>query len=421
MVRYAGVYAKGMHEPVFIELRLLGYNVIEHYQEHNVVVFTSLHLEQDSHPLPLCFLHQFQLVGSYGVKGKHFNPIVESSKNVEKSGRKRSNNFKKKHRIRDENAIAEASTILKNHVNEFCEEYFKHLYKPWKIVCERQGDHAFSGEDICRLFGSVAHDHFKEAREKGVEMANVSLKHNEVAIFIFVSHVDKTNTSEVSEGDNEVAENYEQPIDLWFFGIRNKISIHSQECINEQKDLPSTTNDSVAACMIILTIEKYCQDQSLLFLDPMCGVGTIPSIFSRISSNLGRYAFAIGSELDESSVKISTQNTGCDQNIVLANTLKLPFPSELFDLIIVDPPWGHRHGKNHVIMKNMFRWMKEWTRVLKNGGILGIVTIRTKQLLHEYESHFNDGRGLELIESVYFENSGMSQCCYFVFRKAQKL
>ena len=45
MVRYAGVYAKGMHEPVFIELRMLGYNVIEHYHEHNVVVFASLHLE----------------------------------------------------------------------------------------------------------------------------------------------------------------------------------------------------------------------------------------------------------------------------------------------------------------------------------------------------------------------------------------
>ena len=421
MVRYAGVYAKGMHEPVLIELRLLGYNVIEHYQEHSVVVFTHLQLEEDSHPLPLCFLHQFQLVGSYGVEGKHFNPIFELSKNIENSCRKRSNNFKKKHRVRDENAIAEASTILKHHVDDFCEEYFKHLYKPWKIVCERQGDHAFSGEDICRLFGSVAHDKFKEAREKGVEMANVSLKNNEVEIFIFVSHVDNKKTTETSIVENEGTENHGQPIDLWFFGIRNKISINTRETICDQKDLPSTTNDSVAACMTILTIEKYCLDQNLLFLDPMCGVGTIPSIFSRVSSNLGRYGFSIGSELDANSVKISTQNTGCDQNIVLANTLKLPFHSERFDLIIVDPPWGHRHGKNHVIMKNMFRWMKEWTRVLKNGGILGIVTIRTKQLLHEYESHFNDGRGLELIDSVYFENSGMSQCCYFIFRKVHTL
>ena len=462
MNRYAGIYANGMHEPVIIELRLLGYIVEEHYPDHHVVIFKSRNSEEESDINPLCFLYHFQLIGSYGVKGQHFPPIIEISSTSEKSHRKRTNNFKKKHRIRDEYAIADATTILQKHIEDSCEEYFKHLNKPWKIVCERQGDHAFSGEDICRLFGEVAKDKFKEAREKGMQIENVSLKHHKVEIFIFISNANNGNTETDQKTDQEWQNDDSQQIDLWFFGIRNKVgnfklleekcdlskqlskgcenfTSESKESVNYKNDPPSTTNNSIAACLIILAVEKYfLKNKSILFLDPMCGVGTIPFVFEQLASKLGWKPILFGSEVDTSSVKLFNrkkselmkhrekaphnvhQNELCSfsyLNIVMANTLNLPFGSDTFNLIIVDPPWGHRHGKNHVIMKNMFRWMKEWVRVLKHGGILGIMTIRTKQVLHEYNSHFSDGRGLELLERVYFENSGMSQCCYFIFRK----
>ena len=107
-------------------------------------------------------------------------------------------------------------------------------------------------------------------------------------------------------------------------------------------------------------------------------------------------------------------------SFIVANSLTLPHRSNLFDIIIVDPPWGHRHGKHHTVMKNQFRWMNEWVRVLKVGGLLGMVTIRTKQVLHDYNIHFSQGRGLELIEQLQFNNSGVRQCCYFVFKKVLK-
>ena len=464
MNRYAGIYANGMHEPVTIELRLLGYIVEEHYPDHHVVIFISRNSEKEDDVNPLCFLYHFQLIGSYGVQGQHFPPIIEFSSASEKSNRKRTNNFKKKHRIRDEYAIADATTILQKHIEDSCEEYFKHLNQPWKIVCERQGDHAFSGEDICRLFGDVAKDKFKEAREQGIQIENVSLKYHKIEIFIFISNANNNHTESDPKKDKKYQNGDSQEIDLWFFGIRNKVwdfkslkqtcdtskelsegcekfKSDSKESISYKNDPPSTTNNSIAACLIILAIEKYfLKNKSILFLDPMCGVGTIPFVFENLSSKLGWKPILFGSEVDANSVKLFNQkiselmkhkktaphNTPQNElfgfnglSIVIANTLNLPFLSDTFDLIIVDPPWGHRHGKNHVIMKNMFRWMKEWVRVLKHGGILGIMTIRTKQVSHEYNSHFSDGRGLELLERVYFDNSGMSQCCYFIFRKVK--
>ena len=77
MIRYAGIYAKGMQEPVLIELRLLGYTVEEHYLDHRVIVFKSQSLEKEVEVYPLCLLFYFQLIGSYGIKGKHIDPIIE--------------------------------------------------------------------------------------------------------------------------------------------------------------------------------------------------------------------------------------------------------------------------------------------------------------------------------------------------------
>ena len=467
-VRFVGIYANGMQIAILAELRLLNYAIDEHYHKHRAIVFKSRALKGDNKILPLCFLHIFQLVGDPAVKGCHYEPVIGVIKPEDNPIKKRSNNFRKKQRLKDERAIAEATRVLENHIEQFCDEYFRFLDRPWRITCERQGDHAFSGEDVCKLFGSLAHNKFAEARDAGIEISNVSLKHSEVEVFIFVSNVMGTQTTPTIEKNNvlkDISDSGEksEESDLWFFGItktlqyneilKEKNNILQDNCkANEKiytsinkvpehlKNLPSSTDESIAACLSVLTVTKYFSDlNNISFLDPMCGIGTIPMVFQRVCKNIGKTAFVVGTELKYDSLKIANQkcqegpihrsvgqNEDLDQNkyfshpnIILANTLTLPFRQNLFDLVIVDPPWGHRHGKNHEIMKNMFRWMMEWVRVLKFNGILGIVTIRTKQVLHEYKSHFCEGRGLELIETLPFDNSGMSQCCYFVFRKTE--
>jgi ubiquinone/menaquinone biosynthesis C-methylase UbiE len=349
--------------------------------------------------------------------------------------------------------MAEATRVLNTHLDHFCKEYINFLHRPWKIVCKKQGNHAVSGKDISRLFGSLADNISKEAKYAGIELSSVSLNNSEVDVFIFVSNsISNESTSlsyksDSSENNPKCDDN--KNIDLWFFGVRktpyNSIQDHLSSCSPSNQttiDLKhplSSTDNSVAACLSTFVIAKYFSSISnILFLDPMCGTGTIPMVFQNICKNIGKHAYVVGAEIDYNSLKIAEtkyrnellqQKSFCDTsdidtlthfstpNFILANTMMLPLRSNLFDVIIVDPPWGHRHGKHHVIMKNMFRWMMEWIRVLKDGGILGIVTIRTKQVLHEYNSHFNEGRGLELVERINFENSGMSQCCYFVFRK----
>ncbi|CAD7958475.1 unnamed protein product [Amoebophrya sp. A120] len=95
---------------------------------------------------------------------------------------------------------------------------------------------------------------------------------------------------------------------------------------------------------------------------------------------------------------------------------RLPFRSGVVDLIFVDPPWGQRHGSHTLIQKNWKKWMTEWVRVLRDkSGLLGVVTIRTKQVLRDYHSFFE--KELELVSNLMLNNAGYQQCQFFLFRK----
>ena len=458
--RYVGVYANGMQEAVFSELQILNYFVEKHYQSHNIIVFTA-----GKEIAPMCLVDIFQLVGEPGVKGYHYEPVIQIDPSSSKwETKKRTNNFKKKHLLKDERAITEARQILLGHISSYCDEYFPHLNRPWRIACDKQGNHAFSGGDICQLFGDIAQNEFRRARENGLEISRVSLKHSEVEIVILISNVfiqcsTSPDNSERGKFSSE-CDQAEKNVDLWFFGLRktpghssidtsmpNTIepkskqhtNLHSDNDMSETciKNRPSSTGNSIAACLSMLVLSRYLSGcDNIIFLDPMCGLGTIPMVFRELCNTAGKNCFVIGTDTSPHSLSIGNQKSPNTKylgirdiatedkllwadrpNIILADTTRLPFLSNLFDVIIVDPPWGHRHGKNHVIMKNMFRWMKEWVRVLKIGGILGMMTIRSNQVMHEYKSHFDNGRGLELIDCLQFENSGMCQCCFFTFRK----
>eukprot|EP00392_Amoebophrya_sp_AT5.2_P019149 g19883.t1 len=119
------------------------------------------------------------------------------------------------------------------------------------------------------------------------------------------------------------------------------------------------------------------------------------------------------------------------------DTRRLPVRTGSVDLILVDPPWGQRHGRWNGIQKNWRKWKEEWLRVLRVGGLLGVVTIRTKHVLQEYEDWFgtekysrgtavstsaNDATartGCELLYAKTLNNAGYVQCQFFLFRKTE--
>jgi ubiquinone/menaquinone biosynthesis C-methylase UbiE len=96
----------------------------------------------------------------------------------------------------------------------------------------------------------------------------------------------------------------------------------------------------------------------------------------------------------------------------------------------VDPPWGQRHG-SHILVQRQFRkWALEWIRVLKPGGILGIISITTRHIDRELVDLASDFRGLiapfgssesEQFEkgkgSVVMINCGYDMCKIWMHRK----
>ena len=91
--RYVGVYANGMQEAVFSELQILNYSVEIYYPSHNIIVFTA-----GKEIAPICLVDIFQLIGEPGVKGFHYEPVIQIDPSSSKcETKKRTNNFKKKH------------------------------------------------------------------------------------------------------------------------------------------------------------------------------------------------------------------------------------------------------------------------------------------------------------------------------------
>ena len=76
-----------------------------------------------------------------------------------------------------------------------------------------------------------------------------------------------------------------------------------------------------------------------IFLDPFCGLGTIPIEASRIEPGLALFA----SDINPSSVELARTNAGranTKMNFAIADAGQLPFAYRAFDRIACNLPWG---------------------------------------------------------------------------------
>ncbi|CAE8739702.1 unnamed protein product, partial [Polarella glacialis] len=102
---------------------------------------------------------------------------------------------------------------------------------------------------------------------------------------------------------------------------------------------------------------------------------------------------------------------------LLSSSRRLPFMDNSVDLIVADPPWGARHA-NHVYVKNnLYSWAKEWSRVLKPGGVALVVTICSGHFERQVMSRLAKEGRLELEDCTQFDNKGWHQCRFYVARK----
>jgi 23S rRNA G2445 N2-methylase RlmL len=145
--------------------------------------------------------------------------------------------------------------------------------------------------------------------------------------------------------------------------------------------VPASLRPSVAAAMVRLSQPE----KEDVFLDPMCGAGTI-----LIERGLAEWhALLLGGDIDNEALRAAAENIGPrhkPRQLFKWDACRLPLCPHSIDRIVCNPPFG---GKSHsrrslpALYKGFF---KEVGRVLKPGGLAVILTSKrglTKSVLKE--------------------------------------
>ncbi len=132
---------------------------------------------------------------------------------------------------------------------------------------------------------------------------------------------------------------------------------------------PASLRPSVAAAMVWLSRPQPAD----VFMDPMCGAGTI--LAERVL--MGRYKRILGGDLDGNAVATGRTNVGpvaADMELRQWNAEALPLAAGSVDKVVVNLPFGQRHG-SHQHNRSLYRQVfAELHRVLRPAGRLVALT-----------------------------------------------
>ncbi|KAF4668498.1 hypothetical protein FOZ61_006339 [Perkinsus olseni] len=200
----------------------------------------------------------------------------------------------------------------------------------------------------------------------------------------------------------------------------------------------SRAPDAVSFCVGHLALMHHHHnkgDGTMVVSDPMCGVGSYLFAMYFIlvvrGSSRGLVKF-YGYDADEEAIAIARANAArlgwdikfevldCGEAVGAkgADGLTGGSPPIKADLVLVDPPWGHRHLTHPMVRKLYPRWSRSWLSLLKDeSSLCVVVTIRTSHMQKEILPHltYRVPNFTQVGSPVQFDNMGFGQCAAFLW------
>lgn len=116
-----------------------------------------------------------------------------------------------------------------------------------------------------------------------------------------------------------------------------------------------------------------------VFLDPMCGSGTI--LLER--ALVGRHGLLLGGDIDPTAVKVALANFGPRHRPVRIERMdarRLPFENDSVDKFVSNLPWGHQVGNLDELPVLYTAVLAEAVRVVRGGGKIVLLSSQGKLL-----------------------------------------
>ena len=190
----------------------------------------------------------------------------------------------------------------------------------------------------------------------------------------------------------------EAPIEVWLHQVGHNLSVSLRLTTGMHRarggravEREAALRPTIAAAMVFAA--GLSDDD--VFLDPMCGSGTI--LLERALA--GRHGLLLGGDIEPGAIKAALANFGPRHKPVRIERLdarKLPLEDASVDKFVTNLPWGHQISQPAELPALYAGVLSEAVRVVHKGGVIVFLSSEWELLKRAYSAQ----AGLSLVRTV---------------------